>query len=343
MVEHNKESTIGTRPRCLPVVGESVPPRLERVRHPPWIRARAPTGEVTTELRRKVKELGLNTVCQSASCPNLGECWSHRALTLMILGNVCTRSCRFCNVPTGRPQAVDPREPERVAAMLAELDLNYAVITCVNRDDLADGGAQHWARTIRLVRERCPDLVLEVLTGDFKGSRTAIDLVLRAGPHVFAHNLETVPRLSRQVRVQADFSRSCLVLQHAKGGHAITKTGLMLGLGESMDEVRQVLHQVRDMDVDMLTLGQYLCPSPHHHPVARYVLPEEFAELEELARQLGFRHVVAGPMVRSSYHAKNQRGLVLELLQETPSGNGPGTVALTCAHPALCRNESIGG
>jgi lipoic acid synthetase len=272
-----------------------------------------PSGKVFFDLRTRVRELGLHTVCESASCPNIGECWNRQSLTIMILGGICTRSCQFCDVPTGRPAPPDPHEPEHVATMLAELGLRHTVITCVDRDDLRDGGAAHWAETIRAVKARSPELVLEVLTGDFKGDTGAVDTVLAAGPDVFAHNLETVPRLSRQVRVQASYARSYAVLGHAKSRGAITKTGLMLGLGEELDEVREVLRETRAIGVDILTLGQYLRPSRQHLPVARYVPPEEFAALKDEAYALGFPHVEAGPMVRSSYHADGQRDIVRAL------------------------------
>ena len=272
-----------------------------------------PGGEVFFDLRKRVAELGLHTVCESASCPNIGECWDRQSLTIMILGGTCTRSCQFCDVPTGRPQPPDPDEPRRVATILAELGLRHTVITCVDRDDLADGGAAHWAATIRAVKESAPDLVLEVLTGDFKGDTGAVDVVLDAGPDVFAHNLETVPRLSRQVRVQASYARSYAILRHAKSRGAITKTGLMLGLGEEPDEIRQVLTELREIGVDILTLGQYLRPSTGHLAVARFAPPEEFAAWKVEATAMGFPHVESGPMVRSSYHADGQRDIVREL------------------------------
>jgi lipoic acid synthetase len=284
---------------------------LERPRrHPPWIRTRLPSGETYFDVRRLVHEQKLNTVCESASCPNIGECWSRRALTIMILGDICTRSCRFCDVATGRPLPPDPDEPRRVAETLAALGLNHTVITCVDRDDLADGGAAHWAETIRRVKTRCPDMTLEVLTGDFKGKTDDVDTVLAAEPDVFAHNLETVPRLSREVRVQASYPRSYRVLEHAKERGAITKTGLMLGLGETLDEVRQVLAETRAIGVDIVTLGQYLRPSKDHLPIARYLEPAEFDALKAEAVALGFPHVEAGPLVRSSYHADGQRDIV---------------------------------
>lgn len=274
-----------------------------------------PGGPNYTNLRNRVHELGLHTVCESASCPNIGECWNRQSLTIMILGGICTRSCQFCDVPTGRPLPPDPGEPERVATMLGELGLRHTVITCVDRDDLKDGGAAHWAATIAAVKRTCPDMVIEVLTGDFKGDTGAVDTVLSAGPDVFAHNLETVPRLARQVRVQASYARSYAVLRHAKRRGAITKTGLMLGLGETPAEVRQVLAETREIGVDILTLGQYLRPSRQHLPIDRYVPPEEFAELAEVAKRLGFPHVESGPMVRSSYHADGQRDIVTALRQ----------------------------
>jgi lipoic acid synthetase len=262
-----------------------------------------------------VHEQKLHTVCESASCPNIGECWSRRALTIMILGDICTRSCRFCDVATGRPLPPDPDEPRRVGEVLSKLGLTHTVITCVDRDDLDDGGAAHWAATIREVKARCPEMTLEVLTGDFKGETRDVDTVLEAGPDVFAHNLETVPRLSRQVRVQASYPRSYQVLEHAKRRGAITKTGLMLGLGETLDEVREVLRETRAIGVDILTLGQYLRPSMAHLAIERYVEPREFDELAAEARALGFPHVEAGPLVRSSYHADGQRDIVMDLVR----------------------------
>jgi lipoic acid synthetase len=293
--------------------GAAPSPRPRSERKPDWIRMKMPQGEVFFDLKQRVAELGLHTVCESASCPNIGECWNRQSLTIMILGGICTRSCQFCDVPTGRPLPPDPDEPEHVATMLGELGLRHTVITCVDRDDLPDGGAAHWAATIRAVKRRSPQLVLEVLTGDFKGDTAAVDTVLDAGPDVFAHNLETVPRLSRQVRVQASYARSYAILRHAKARGAITKTGLMLGLGEELDEVRAVLRELREIGVDILTLGQYLRPSPKHLAVARFVPPAEFDLLKAEALALGFPHVESGPMVRSSYHADGQRDIVLAL------------------------------
>jgi lipoyl synthase len=293
----------------LPVVSEAQPRR----RHPEWIRAVLPTRPEYFELRAMVKELQLHTVCESASCPNIGECWTRRALTIMILGDICTRSCRFCDVTTGRPLPPDPDEPRRVAEMLGRLALEHTVITCVDRDDLPDFGAVHWAETIRRVKAACPTMTLEVLVGDFKGNTAHADIVLDADPDVFAHNLETVPRLSRQVRVQASYPRSYRLLEHARARGAVTKTGLMLGLGETRDEVEAVLRELAGLGVDILTLGQYLAPSKQHLPIERYVHPTEFAELEQVARAAGITHVVSGPLVRSSYHADGQAQLVRSL------------------------------
>jgi lipoyl synthase len=303
----------------LPVVGQSpagdASPAADapRRRHPPWIRATLPTKPAYFELRAMVKELALHTVCESASCPNIGECWTRRALTIMILGDICTRSCRFCDVTTGRPLPPDPDEPRRVAEMLSRLSLEHTVITCVDRDDLADFGAAHWAETIQRVKAACPGMTLEVLAGDFKGKTELVDIVLEADPDVFAHNLETVPRLSRAVRVQASYPRSYKILEHARKRDAVTKTGLMLGLGETREEVESVLRDVASLGVDIVTLGQYLAPSKQHLAIERYVPPSEFAELEQYARDQGITHVVAGPLVRSSYHADGQAQLVRDL------------------------------
>ena len=300
----------------LPVVGQEVaeaPARPRGRRHPEWIKVRLPTKPTFFEVQRLVREQKLHTVCESASCPNIGECWSRRALTIMILGDICTRSCRFCDVTTGRPLPADPDEPRRVADTLARLGLEHTVITCVDRDDLPDGGAAHWAETIRRVKAACPAMSLEVLTGDFKGETEHVDTVLAADPDVFAHNLETVPRLSRQVRVQASYARSYAILEHARRAGAVTKTGLMLGLGEEVSEVEEVLKEVAGLGVDIVTLGQYLAPSSSHLPVARYVHPDEFDQLAGFARGLGIPHVEAGPLVRSSYHADGQADIVRRL------------------------------
>ncbi len=272
-----------------------------------------PAGEAYRDLRRRVKELKLHTVCQSASCPNIGECWNNKALTIMILGEICTRSCRFCDVATGRPLPVDPEEPERVATILAELDLNHTVITSVDRDDLKDGGAGIWAATLEACHRLAPWMTVEVLVPDFKGDLGDVDTVLTANPDIFAHNLETVPRLSREVRVQARYDRSFAVLRHAREAGALTKTGLMLGLGETIAEVREVIVQLGELELTILTLGQYLQPSKRHLPVDRYVHPDTFDELAQFARSVGVTHIEAGPLVRSSYHAEGQAELIVRM------------------------------
>lgn len=302
--------------RHLPVLGQTPPAAAgpARPRHPAWIKAKLPSGQTFFEVRDLVHSLKLHTVCESASCPNIGECWNRRALTIMILGDICTRSCQFCDVTTGRPLPPDPDEPRRVALLLGQLGLRHTVITCVDRDDLPDGGARHWAQTIAEVRAHCPGMTLEVLTGDFKGKTGDVDTVLDAGPDVFAHNLETVPRLSRQVRVQASYPRSYAVLAHAKRRGAVVKTGLMLGLGEELDEVREVLRELSGLGCDIVTLGQYLRPTTHHLPVARYLHPDEFAALRQEALDLGIAHVESGPLVRSSYHADHQADSLTDIL-----------------------------
>ncbi|MEZ4404789.1 MAG: lipoyl synthase [Kofleriaceae bacterium] len=297
----------------LPVVTDAPPadgPAPVRRRHPAWIRVPLPTKPTFFEVKQRVADLKLHTVCESASCPNIGECWSRRALTIMIMGDICTRSCRFCDVTTGRPLPLDPDEPRRVATMLAELELEHTVITCVDRDDLPDFGGAHWAETIRAVKAAAPAMTLEVLVGDFKGNTAHADIVLDAEPDVFAHNLETVPRLSRQVRVQASYPRSYKILEHARRRGAVVKTGLMLGLGETTAEVVEVLREVADLGVDIVTLGQYLAPSKSHLPIERYLPPEEFDQLRATALELGIAHVESGPLVRSSYHADGQAALV---------------------------------
>jgi len=274
---------------------------------PDWLRKRFHMDEEFFETKRLVEEAELNTVCESASCPNIGECWSNKALTFMILGNVCTRSCGFCDVQTGQPNAVDKDEPRRVAESLAGLGLNYVVITSVDRDDLEDGGAGIWAETIRRVREACPEMGIEVLTPDFKGDLRDLETVLNAEPDCFAHNMETVESLHRVVRPQAKYDRSLAVLEHAdRHGNSLVKSGMMLGLGETNEEVLETMRDLVEVGVDILNLGQYLRPSKRHLPVKRWVHPDEFDELAERGEQMGFRHVEAGPLVRSSYRADQQ-------------------------------------
>lgn len=277
--------------------------------HPParpaWLRAPAPAGENYRELKRLVETLRLHTVCESAACPNVGECWNRRTATFMILGNVCTRRCGFCAVQKGAPLPADYDEPRRVAEACAALGLRFAVVTSVNRDDRKDGGAELFALTIRAIRERVSGCGVEVLVPDFQGRHASLETVLEAGPEVLNHNTETVPRLYRQVRPGARYERSLDLLAHSKRAAPLipTKSGLMLGLGESTAEVLAVMRDLRAAQVDILTLGQYLRPSPRHLPIARYVPPEEFAELQRAGYQMGFRRVESGPLVRSSYHA----------------------------------------
>jgi lipoic acid synthetase len=274
---------------------------------PKWLRAPAPAGANYHDLKALVDRLRLHTVCESAACPNVGECWNQRAATFMMLGNVCTRRCGFCAVQKGAPLPVDYDEPNRVAEAVAALGLNFAVITSVNRDDREDGGAEIFAMVIRAIRERVPGCGVEVLVPDFQGSHPAVETVMEAAPDVFNHNTETVPRLYRQVRLGARYDRSLDVLAHAKQmAPAIpTKSGVMLGLGERDDEVVEVMRDLRAHNVDILTLGQYLRPSPKHLPIVRYVPPEEFDELKRMGYEMGFKHVESGPLVRSSYHASN--------------------------------------
>jgi lipoic acid synthetase len=287
-----------------------------------------PGGEAYRDVKKMVTELGLHTVCQSASCPNIGECWNNRALTIMILGDICTRSCRFCDVKTGRPRPVDEDEPFRVGQMLAPLKLRHTVITSVDRDDLKDGGAAIWAETLRQCHAQAPWMTVEVLVGDFKGNMDDVDTVLDAQPDVFAHNLETTPRLSKQVRVQARYDRSFAVLQRGRERGALTKTGLMLGLGETIEEVHEVIDQLAELGLTILTLGQYLQPSKKHLEIARYVEPEEFEALKEYALGRGILHVESGPLVRSSYHADGQAELIRRLQQEHTQGPQIGFASL---------------
>lgn len=282
------------------------------MKFPAWLKKKVPTGEEAERLRAMLHNLKLHTVCQEARCPNIGECFSRRTATFMILGDTCTRNCSFCAVKKGNPAPPDPSEPERVAEAVAALGLTHAVITSVTRDDLPDGGAGHFAAVIKALQRRCPQTTVEVLVPDFGGSREALRVVLAAGPHVLNHNLETVPRLYDRVRPRASYPRSLDLLAAAKEEKpgVWTKTGLMLGLGETEEEVIEVMHDLRAVGCDILTLGQYLPPTPQHYPLQEFVPPEVFASLREKALQLGFVHVEAGPFVRSSYKAaefKNSR------------------------------------
>ncbi|MBO0686704.1 MAG: lipoyl synthase [Candidatus Dormibacteraeota bacterium] len=277
-------------------------------RIPEWIRVRAHQGEHYRELKQLVKERRLHTVCEEAQCPNIFDCWERRSATFMILGDVCTRACRFCAVTSGRPTELDIGEPLRVAESIAELGLRHAVITSVDRDDLRDGGADIFARTIRAVRRRSPGTSVEVLTPDFQGNPDAIRVVAEARPDIFNHNTETVPRLYARIRPRAVFERSLGLLRLVKQlePDSVTKSGVMVGLGEDREELLQVFQAMREHSVDVLTIGQYLRPSKKHAEVLRYYRPEEFQELKEAALAMGFEHVESGPLVRSSYHADEQ-------------------------------------
>ena len=274
-------------------------------RHPDWLRVRAPTGREVEATRRIVRELALHTVCEEARCPNVGECWAHHTATFMLLGDTCTRNCRFCAVSHGRPLTVDADEPRRVADAVARLGLRHVVVTSVNRDDLADGGAEHFAETARQISARVPDCTIEVLIPDFQGDADALATVVASPIRVLNHNTETVPRLYKVARPGATYERTVELLTRAKRlrPSVRTKTGLMLGLGETHDEILAVLTDLRAAGCDVLTLGQYLRPSVEQLPVARYLTPAEFAELGDAARALGFAYVESGPLVRSSYHA----------------------------------------
>jgi lipoic acid synthetase len=291
-----------------------VEPSGELPRKPGWIRAKAPTGEGVGRIKRILRERRLSSVCEEALCPNLGECFSHGTATFMIMGDICTRRCPFCDVAHGKPQPLDPGEPRQLAAAIAEMDLRYVVITSVDRDDLRDGGAAHFAACIRAVRELTPQTVVEVLVPDFRGRREiALAQFREQPPDVFNHNLETVPRLYREARPGADYAWSLQLLERFKTAHpeVPTKSGLMLGLGEEIAEVEQVMQDLRAHGCDMLTLGQYLQPSRDHLPVRRFVTPAEFDRLRELGEAMGFSNVASGPMVRSSYHADLQAHPVL--------------------------------
>jgi len=275
---------------------------------PSWIRVRATETENFKELKQIVRGSRLHTVCEEARCPNIFDCWNRRTATFMILGDVCTRACRFCAVTSGRPTELDLGEPLRVADSVAELGLRHAVITSVDRDDLRDGGAGMFARTIRAIRRRSPETTIEVLTPDFQGDFDAVRTVVEAGPDIFNHNTETVPRLYSKIRPKAVYANSLALLAHVKSlaPHMVTKSGLMVGLGETEDELLEVFRNMRRHNIDVLTVGQYLRPSKKHAEVVRYYRPEEFVELKNKAVAMGFGHVEAGPLVRSSYHADEQ-------------------------------------
>jgi lipoic acid synthetase len=309
--EQNKHQRGAAKTARIPIKVETT---VSPMRKPAWIRARSPAGPEVQRLKSVLRENRLHTVCEEASCPNLGECFAHGTATFMIMGDICTRRCPFCDVAHGRPDPLDEHEPYSLARTIKAMELRYVVITSVDRDDLRDGGAGHFVACIRAVREASPDINIEILVPDFRGRMDrALDILRAAPPDVFNHNLETVPRLYRQARPGSDYRWSLDLLKRFKQEHpeVPSKSGLMLGLGETLDEVEQVMRDMRAHNVEMLTLGQYLQPSKHHLPVARFVHPDEFERLRELGESLGFSQVASGPMVRSSYHADQQAaGLV---------------------------------
>lgn len=278
---------------------------------PPWLKVRAPGGPKYVRLKGLMREWNLHSVCEEAHCPNMAECWGAGTATFMILGDTCTRSCGFCAVKTGRPGTVDEEEPARVGEAVAKMALGHAVVTSVNRDELADGGAQIFAMTIREIRRQSPGTTVEVLIPDFLGRPEALDIVLEAAPEVLSHNVETVPRLYQRVRPQARYERSLGVLERiaARAGGIVCKTGIMVGLGETMDEVLDTMRDIAARGTHVLTIGQYLRPSPLHLPIERYWTPDEFRALRDAGMTMGYRHVESGPLVRSSYHAERHVGV----------------------------------
>lgn len=275
-----------------------------RIRKPKWLRVKLPTGENYRKVRSLVDEHKLHTICESGSCPNMGECWGEGTATFMILGNICTRSCGFCAVQTGRPDEVDVYEPGRVANSVKIMGVKHAVITSVDRDDLKDGGSEIWAQTVRAIRHQSPGTTLETLIPDFAGKWENLQQIIDVAPEIVSHNLETVRRLTKQVRIQAKYDRSLEVLFRLKKGGMRTKSGVMLGLGETHEEIIETMEDLRAVGVDILTLGQYLQPTPKHLPVAEFVTPERFDEYQRIGLEMGFRYVESGPLVRSSYHAE---------------------------------------
>jgi len=287
----------------LPVIPK-IDPTQSKIQKPNWLRVKLPIGEDYKHVRGLVDKHKLHTICESGNCPNMGECWGEGTATFMILGNICTRSCRFCAVATGRPEPVDWDEPQRVAEAIHLMKVKHAVITSVDRDELEDGGAQVWYNTIMAVKNLNPTTTLETLIGDFKGQEKDIQRVIEAAPEVVSHNMETVERITRKVRVQAKYFRSLSVLETLKKGGMRTKTGMMLGIGEEKHEVIETMKHLVNVGCDVLTLGQYLQPTKKHLPVQRFVHPTEFAELREIGYELGFDYVESGPLVRSSYHSE---------------------------------------
>ena len=275
-----------------------------RAPKPKWLRVKLPTGKEYQKVRGLVEEHNLHTICQSGNCPNMGECWGAGTATFMILGNVCTRSCGFCSVSTGRPDEVDITEPYKVAQSIKLMEVKHAVITSVDRDDLTDGGAEIWVATVRAVRKHSPGTTMETLIPDFRGEWQNLQQIIDVAPEIVSHNLETVRRLTKQVRIQAKYDRSLEVLKRLKDGGLKTKSGVMLGLGETEDEVIETMEDLRNVNVDILTLGQYLQPTPKHLPVNDFITPESFLNYKETGLKMGFRYVESGPLVRSSYRAE---------------------------------------
>ena len=275
-----------------------------RIKKPKWLRVKLPTGENYRTVRGLVDQHKLHTICESGSCPNMGECWGEGTATFMILGNICTRSCGFCAVQTGKPEAVDEFEPGRVANSVKIMGVKHAVITSVDRDDLKDGGSEIWAQTVRAIRQQSPGTTLETLIPDFAGKWENLQVLIDVAPEIVSHNLETVRRLTKQVRIQAKYDRSLEVLFRLKKGGMRTKSGVMLGLGESESEVMETMQDLRSVGVDILTLGQYLQPTPKHLPVVEFIEPMQFEKYRILGLEMGFRYVESGPLVRSSYHAE---------------------------------------
>ena len=286
------------------MLDKSVLEQPKRVAKPKWLRVKLPTGEDYKKVREIVSEHKLHTICESGNCPNMGECWGEGTATFMILGNICTRSCGFCAVATGKPDAVDPFEPARVAKSVELMGVKHCVITSVDRDDLPDEGAEIWAQTVRAIRRKSPQTTLETLIPDFAGNWESVNKIIEVAPEIVSHNLETVRRLTKQVRIQAKYDRSLEVLRRLKKGGMRTKSGVMLGLGETEQEVLETMDDLRSVDVDILTLGQYLQPTPKHLPVADFVTPEKFQEYKVIALEKGFKYCESGPLVRSSYHAE---------------------------------------
>ena len=299
-------------------IEKSGPPTRER-KLPDWFKVKAPGGENYLELRKKIKGAGLNTVCEEAACPNIGECWDRGTATFMILGDTCTRACSYCNVKTGWAGTVDLAEPIRVASTIEKMELNYAVITSVDRDDLPDYGAGIFEQTIKQVKRMTPDCKVEVLIPDFEGEFESLERVVNAEPHVLNHNIETTRRVFRKVRPRGNYDLSLELLKRVKqiNPYMPSKSGMMVGLGETKSEILETMSELREVDTDLLTIGQYLRPSKRHHPIIRFYRPEEFKELEETGLKMGFKHVAAGPLVRSSYHADDQHNAAIDKILDS--------------------------